>query len=74
MTQAANYDPVRLPLQTLTPKLLRLPKSVVNDLLVVVESPRWHLLTWVLEWHTLEERCISLMANPDLKNPAQVRD
>ena len=58
-------------LQTLTPKVLRLPKRVVADLLVVIESPRWHLLTWVLDWHTLEERCLNLMKNPELKNTAQ---
>jgi hypothetical protein len=43
----------------------------VSDLLVVIESPRWHLLSWVLDWHTLEERCLSLKANPELKNPGQ---
>jgi hypothetical protein len=71
ITEAANYDPVRAPLQTLTPKALRLPKQIVSDLLVVIESPRWHLLSWVLDWHTLEERCLSLKANPELKNPGQ---
>ena len=56
-------------MKTLTPKVLGLPKQLVADLLVVMESPRWHLLSWVLDWPMLEERCLSLKANPELKNP-----
>ena len=58
-------------MKTLTPKVLGLPKQLVADLLVVMESPRWHLLSWVLDWPTLEERCSNLKVNPELKNPGR---
>lgn len=60
-----------MPLQTLTPKSLGLPKHLVSDLLTVIESPRWHLLSWILDWHTLEERCLNLKSKPEIKNPNQ---
>ena len=62
-----NYDPSRRPLSTLTPKTLGLPKDIVADLLTVVEAPRWHILTWVLDWHTLEEKCLELLKAPEKK-------
>ena len=70
-SEASNYDPVGLPLQSVTPQALGLPSQLVADLLVVIESPRWHLLSWVLDWSKLKERCVRLMSNPLLKNPRQ---
>lgn len=69
--EAANYDPIGLPLRSATPEALGLPKHLVGDLLIVIESPRWHLLSWVLDWPTLRERCQRLLSNPKLKNPRQ---
>ncbi|XP_050742725.1 uncharacterized protein LOC108035337 isoform X2 [Drosophila biarmipes] len=59
----ADYDPVYKSLQA-----LRLPRSIIKDLLTVVFQPRNKRYSWALDWHTLHERCHALLKSRDLKN------
>ncbi|XP_017072208.1 uncharacterized protein LOC108108620 isoform X2 [Drosophila eugracilis] len=59
----ADYDPVYKSLQA-----LRLPRSMIKDLLTVVFQPRNKRYSWALDWHTLHERCHALLKSQDLKN------
>jgi len=58
----ADYDPIHKSLQA-----LRLPRSMIQDLLTVVFQPRNKRYSWALDWHTLHERCHALLKSPDLK-------
>ncbi|XP_023179341.2 uncharacterized protein LOC111605178 isoform X2 [Drosophila hydei] len=58
----ADYDPVSKALQT-----LRLPRSILKDLLTVAFQPRNKRYSWALEWNTLHERCSTLLKSTDLK-------
>ena len=72
VTQAKNYDPVKAPLKTMTAQALGIKKPrLVDDLLTMVNAPRWHLLSWVLDWPQLEEQCQALLRNPDIKRPTK---
>ncbi|XP_017111963.1 uncharacterized protein LOC108135647 isoform X1 [Drosophila elegans] len=59
----ADYDPIYKSLQA-----LRLPRSMIKDLLTVVFQPRNKRYSWALDWHTLHERCHALLKSQDLKN------
>ena len=62
VTEASNYDPVKAPLKSLTAKALGLSNTkLMDDLLIIIDGPRWHLLTWVLDWPKLEEQCQALL-------------
>ena len=62
VTEAKNYDPVKAPLKSLTAKALGLSNTkLMDDLLIIIDGPRWHLLTWVLDWPKLEEQCQALL-------------
>jgi len=58
-----DYDPICKALQA-----LRLPRSIVNDLLTVAFQPRNKRYSWALEWPTLHERCGALVKSTDLKS------
>lgn len=58
----ADYDPVCNAL-----KGLRLPRSILKDLLTVAFQPRNKRYSWALEWTTLHERCSALLKSTDLK-------
>ncbi|XP_030385028.1 uncharacterized protein LOC115632150 [Scaptodrosophila lebanonensis] len=58
----ADYDPLYKALQA-----LRLPRSIVNDLLTVAFQPRNKRYSWALEWETLHDRCSALLNSKDLK-------
>ncbi|XP_034482757.1 uncharacterized protein LOC117788190 isoform X2 [Drosophila innubila] len=58
-----DYDPICKALQA-----LRLPRSIVNDLLTVAFQPRNKRYSWALEWPTLHERCSALVKSTDLKS------
>ncbi|TDG52981.1 hypothetical protein AWZ03_000524 [Drosophila navojoa] len=58
----ADYDPISKALQT-----LRLPRSILKDLLTVAFQPRNKRYSWALEWNTLHERCSALLKSTDLK-------
>ena len=72
VTEAKNYDPVQPPLKTMTAKSLGIKRPrLVEDLLMMINAPRWHLLSWVLDWPQLEEQCQALLRNPDIKRPTK---
>ncbi|KAH8360596.1 hypothetical protein KR200_009795 [Drosophila serrata] len=58
-----DYDPIYKALQA-----LRLPPSMIKDLLTVVFQPRNKRYSWALDWFTLHERCHALLKSRDLKN------
>ncbi|EDW94736.2 uncharacterized protein LOC6534344 isoform X1 [Drosophila yakuba] len=58
----ADYDPIYKSLQA-----LRLPRSMIKDLLTVIFQPRNKRYSWALDWHTLHERCHALLKSQDLK-------
>ncbi|XP_062129995.1 uncharacterized protein LOC133841488 isoform X1 [Drosophila sulfurigaster albostrigata] len=58
-----DYDPICKALQA-----LRLPSSIIKDLLTVAFQPRNKRYSWALEWSTLHERCGALLKSRDLKN------
>jgi len=67
ITEAANYDPVATPMPSFTAKKLNLHPRIVADLLSCINSSRWHLLSWVMDWPTLEEKCKKLLENPAIR-------
>jgi hypothetical protein len=69
VTEAKNYDPVQAPLKSMTASVLGIHRRLVDDLLIMINAPRWHLLSWVLDWPQLEEQCQALLRNPDIKRP-----
>lgn len=48
-----------------------LSESLISDLILAISAPRWHMVSWVLEWSVLEEKCRELLANPGIKYPCQ---
>ena len=69
ITEAANYDPTVQPCQSLSPEALGLSPEITSDLMILISAPRWHLLSWVLEWPDLQRTCAKLLANPSLRIP-----
>jgi len=59
----ADYDPICKALQG-----LRMPRSILKDLLTVAFQPRNKRYSWALEWNTLHERCSALLKSTDLKS------
>ena len=43
-------------------------ETLLSDLLITINSPRWHLLSWLFDWATLSERCQGLLGNPKIKS------
>ncbi|CAB4063783.1 unnamed protein product [Lepeophtheirus salmonis] len=68
LTRSANYNPTDIPVKSLTPGELGLDSDLTSDLVSVVNSPRWHLLSWVMEWPQLHEQCLKLLRNPSIKD------
>ncbi|KAH8365633.1 hypothetical protein KR093_002887 [Drosophila rubida] len=58
-----DYDPICKALQA-----LRLPRSIIKDLLTVAFQPRNKRYSWALEWSALHERCSALLKSTHLKN------
>ena len=50
-----------------TSQKLSLHPRIVADLLICINSSRWHLLSWVMDWPTLEEKCKNLLQNPEIR-------
>merc|ERR1719507_114951 len=71
ITEAANYDPTVQPCQSLSPEALGLSPEITSDLMILISAPRWHLLSWVLEWPDLQRTCAKLLANPSLRIPSE---
>ena len=73
ITEASNYDPLDQPCQSLTPQALGLPAAITDDLLIVISAPRWHLLSWVLDWPSLADRCSALLKDPEIRIPGGIK-
>ena len=69
ITEAANYNPVSAPFPSFTAANLGLGERTVCDLLTAISCSRWHLLSWVLDWPTLQDRCSDLLKNPEIRHP-----
>jgi len=73
LTSREDYDPDRPPLAVFDPdqRELGLTKCQAHDLLTVISSPRWHLLSWALNWTTLYERCLNVLRTPSVRYPKE---
>ncbi|XP_071439268.1 platelet binding protein GspB-like isoform X2 [Hetaerina americana] len=52
-----NYDVLSAPNEVLDAEKLGLTSQLCDDLAVVLSGPRWHMLSWVLEWNHLSSLC-----------------
>ena len=68
LTHRVSYDPVTSPVDAFD---LDLPPQMKSDLLIALSSTRWHMLSWVLDWPILEERCKRLIDDPEMRFPRQ---
>ena len=48
LTSSLTYDPLADPMSAFC--MNEVPMKLISDLLIVVNSPRWHLLSWVHPW------------------------
>ena len=48
LTASLTYDPLTDPMAVFG--MDDIPSDLISDLLIVVNSPRWHLLSWVHPW------------------------
>jgi len=71
ITEASNYNPLDQPCKSLSHENLGLSKDITDDLLIVITAPRWHLLSWVMDWSDLEGTCAKLLANPSIREPSE---
>eukprot|EP00092_Neocalanus_flemingeri_P016179 GFUD01017511.1.p1 GENE.GFUD01017511.1~~GFUD01017511.1.p1 ORF type:complete len:1648 (+),score=501.50 GFUD01017511.1:169-5112(+) len=71
ITEASNYNPLDQPCKSLSHENLGLSKEITDDLLIVIAAPRWHLLSWVMDWSDLEGTCAKLLANPSIREPSE---
>ena len=71
LTKKKSYNPLAEPLTPFDLSDLGIPLSVASDLIVAISACRWHMLSWVLEWPLLEERCQNLLKNPAIKYPGE---
>jgi len=71
ITEASNYNPLDEPCKSLSHVNLGLSKEITDDLLIVIAAPRWHLLSWVMDWSDLESTCTKLLANPSIREPSE---
>lgn len=62
LTASLTYDPLTDPMAVFG--MDDIPSDLISDLLIVVNSPRWHLLSWVHPWKVLRERCQHLLKSP----------
>ncbi|XP_066996020.2 serine-rich adhesin for platelets [Anabrus simplex] len=57
LTQSSNYDALRAPNQVLDAGSLGLTQQLCDDLAVVLSGPRFHRLSWCMEWSALRAMC-----------------
>lgn len=70
LTESKNYDPLNPPTKAFQDGL-DVSMQLISDLLIVINAPRWHLLSWVLSWKILKERCLHLLQNPNCRFSSQ---
>jgi len=62
LTSSLTYNPLADPMSVFC--IDDVPTKLISDLLIVVNSPRWHLLSWVHPWKVLQERCQHMLKSP----------
>ncbi|XP_034944742.1 LOW QUALITY PROTEIN: formin-J-like [Chelonus insularis] len=65
VTGSANYDEKSVPNQVLDSENLGLSPQLCDDLAVVLSSPRFHILSWVLDWSELSGLCEKYLENAE---------
>lgn len=65
VTGSANYDEKTVPNQVLDAEKLGLSPQLCDDLAVVLSSPRYHMLSWVLDWKELNTLCERYLENAE---------
>ncbi|XP_077278451.1 uncharacterized protein LOC143906317 isoform X1 [Temnothorax americanus] len=65
VTGSANYDEKSVPSQVLDGEKLGLSPQLCDDLAVVLSSPRYHMLSWVLDWKELKNLCERYLENEE---------
>lgn len=63
VTQSLNYDVLSAPNQVLDAETLGLTPQLCDDLAVVLSSPRYQMLSWVLDWTELSIMCEKYLEN-----------
>lgn len=59
--------------EALRPEKLRLDPLLCDDLAVLLSSPKYHLLSWLLSWPDLHRMCVMYLRNPQsIKNIVSV--
>lgn len=67
LTSRWNYNPETHPMKAFQVPLFEGHSTLLSDLLIVLNAPRWHLLSWLHDWELLESRCRALMADIKVK-------
>ncbi|KAL6444661.1 hypothetical protein ACFW04_002032 [Cataglyphis niger] len=65
MAGSTNYDEKSVPSQVLDGEKLGLSPQLCDDLAVVLNSPRFNLLSWVLDWKELKNSCEQYLENAE---------
>ncbi|XP_053974335.1 uncharacterized protein LOC128874079 isoform X1 [Hylaeus volcanicus] len=65
VTGSSNYDEKSVPNQVLDAEKLGLSPQLCDDLAVVLSSPRYHMLSWVLDWKELNSLCERYLENAE---------
>lgn len=60
-----NYDVLTQPNQVLDAEELGMTKELCDDLAVVLSSPRWQVLSWILDWNELSKICGQYLKDAD---------
>lgn len=63
VTESLNYDVLSAPNQVLDAETLGLTPQLCDDLAVVLSSPRYQMLSWVLDWAELSIMCEKYLEN-----------
>ncbi|XP_029177143.1 LOW QUALITY PROTEIN: uncharacterized protein LOC114945203 [Nylanderia fulva] len=64
-SEPVNYDEKSVPSQVLDGEKLGLSPQLCDDLAVVLNSPRFNLLSWVLDWKELKNSCEQYLENAE---------
>ncbi|XP_046406696.1 uncharacterized protein LOC124171566 isoform X2 [Ischnura elegans] len=60
-----NYDVLSAPNEVLNADKLGLTSQLCDDLAVVLSGPRWHMLSWMLDWSHLSSLCERYLKDRD---------
>ncbi|XP_058795476.1 uncharacterized protein LOC131666651 [Phymastichus coffea] len=65
ITGSANYDEKAVPSLLLDGDKLGISPQLIDDLSVILSSPRFQLINWTLEWKELSQICQSYLQDAD---------